>query len=392
MSERGGFLRAEYVLELIKYHCISDEVKFKKTVTELAKEEEKKGNTKLSDKLLDTYRRMSMKDSNSRKSGAFTYGPSSGLVMKDDNNLASPKDKASSNDLFNIVYPSCKSNDLVLPNSIKEKLMQIVFEYKNREKLREFELKSENRLLLCGPPGCGKTSTAYYLGDILNLPIAYVRLDSLITSLLGQTGTNIRKIFEAVKDQEIILFLDEFDAIAKKRDDNHELGELKRVVNTLLQNIDLLTDNVFLVAATNHENLLDPAVWRRFNTVLYLDLPDEELRTIYIKNKILAYEDKFQFDIDVRKFAKASKGLNFSDLEEIFYKAIKKSLIHEKTNFITTKKMIEILVNSTFLFNQKGKSLNIEKLKELRDNGLTLREISEFTLIPRSTLSDWLKK
>lgn len=381
-------MRAEYVLELIRYHCNGEELKFKDIVMEIVSEEERKGNKNLAKKVLDLYKGIPKNNNNK----TFTYGPSSGLVMKDDTALTSPKDKASSNDLFNIIYPSNKQNNLILSDPIKEKLEQIVFEFKNREKLREYELQSENRLLLCGPPGCGKTTTAYYLGNILGLPIAYVRLDSLITSLLGQTGTNIRKIFEAVKNQEIILFLDEFDAIAKKRDDNHELGELKRVVNTLLQNIDLLSDNVFLVAATNHENLLDPAVWRRFNSILYMDLPDENLRRKYINNKILSFSDRFTFDVDVKKFAKVSKGLNFSDLEEIFSKAVKKSLIHEKTSYIDTKQLIEILINSTFLLNQKGKASNIEKLKELRDNGLTLREISEITLVPRSTLSDWLKK
>ena len=131
-----------------------------------------------------------------------------------------------------------------------------------------------NRILLCGPPGCGKTLTANAIASEIGIPVAYVKLDGLISSYLGQTGTNIRKIFDYVKNKRIVLFLDEFDAIAKKRDDANELGEMKRVVMTLLQNMDAMPANVFLIAATNHHHLLDSALWRRFDISLFLELPN----------------------------------------------------------------------------------------------------------------------
>ncbi|PKM83668.1 MAG: ATP-binding protein, partial [Firmicutes bacterium HGW-Firmicutes-13] len=169
-----------------------------------------------------------------------------------------PRDKDSLLELYEIVKSDVDLDEVVLPESQKKILKQVIEEQKNSDNLRKHNMTPVNRVLLCGPPGCGKTMTAYALGKELNLPIAYVRLDGLISSYLGQTSTNLRKVFDSVRNQRIILFLDEFDAIAKKRDDTNELGELKRVVTTLLQNFDNMPTNVFLIAATNHDHLLDP--------------------------------------------------------------------------------------------------------------------------------------
>ncbi|WP_411342588.1 AAA family ATPase [Paenibacillus sp. WLX1005] len=149
--------------------------------------------------------------------------------MYEPTNIYTPKDKNTNNNLVDWYYPEdIEQNSLIFNQSIKEQLDNIVKEYSNRDILSDLGLDFENRLLLCGPPGCGKTSTAFLLSKLLNLPLAYVRLDSLISSLLGQTGSNIRKIFDSVNKKNVILFLDEFDAIAKKRDDNHELGIKKK--------------------------------------------------------------------------------------------------------------------------------------------------------------------
>lgn len=396
MSGGGTCMRGENVLQLIKYHYEKNDEKFDNTVQEIINEEMKKGNKNLSEKILKTQQSIKIQHNKGHlqttKQNLFSYGPSSGLTLRENNKLITPKDKSTQNDLFDLVYPGNREkSEIVLSESVNNKIEGLVKEFNNREMLKRLNLDVENRLLLCGPPGCGKTTTAYLISSLLNLPLAYVRLDSLVTSLLGQTGTNIRKIFEAVSDMEIILFIDEFDAIAKKRDDNHELGELKRVVNTLLQNIDLLPDNVFLIAATNHQDLLDKAVWRRFNTVLYLDFPEEGLRTQYIQNTLHKFENKIKIDVDLKKFSRLCKGLSYAAIEEILIKAIKNCIIHERKNVLKTRDVTEILLNTIFLYN-KGNNLDIQKLRELRENGLSLRDLSEMTSIPRSTLSDWINK
>ncbi|QHV45480.1 ATP-binding protein [Bacillus cereus] len=389
-------MRGEYLVNLIKYHYGNDNQKFEETVKNIIENEKKKRNTTLAEKILDVYQDSKGKREAKEWTGEYSYEPSSGLVMKDikktNSILTSPKDKTSSNNLFDLYYPSdYKIEQLVLSEEVKQKVNEVTFEHKNRHKLKKLHLTTENRLLLCGPPGCGKTSTAHFLSYVLDMPLAYVRLDSVITSLLGQTGINIRKIFEAVNDQEIVLFLDEFDAIAKKRDDNHELGELKRVVNTLLQNIDLLPENVFLVAATNHQNLLDKAVWRRFNTVLYLDYPDEKLRKKYIKNILVKFEGNLEIDVNLEKVSRVCIGLSFANIQEILNKAIKKCILHENKQTLNTNDILEALSNSIFLYNKKDRE-NLSKLKELKESGLSIRELSDLTSIPRSTLSDWMNK
>jgi len=133
-------------------------------------------------------------------------------------------------------------------------------------------------MLVYGPPGCGKTQLGRYISARLGLPLLTARTDGLISSYLGTTAKNLRSLFEHAMCRPCVFFLDEFDAIAKLRDDQHELGELKRVVVSLLQNIDALDNETILIAATNHDHLLDPAIWRRFAYKVRIDKPGENIR------------------------------------------------------------------------------------------------------------------
>ena len=157
------------------------------------------------------------------------------------------------------------------------------------------------------------------------------RLDGIVSSLLGSTAKNIRKIFEYASSFPCILFLDEFDAIAKARDDSHELGELKRVINSLLQNIDSMPSSCVLIAATNHQNLLDPAVWRRFVQKIEVELPEEEeiltLMSVFSENFETNYANDKQ---KMQSLLKVFQGLSPSDIKTIYDKAKVKSIISGK--------------------------------------------------------------
>lgn len=159
---------------------------------------------------------------------------------------------------------------------------EVVEEYltvvRSRGVLEAEGIEVPRNLLLYGPPGCGKTLLAHYIAFQLELPLFLARLDSLISSFLGSTAKNVRAVLEFASRTPCVLLLDEFDAIAKLRDDQQELGELKRIVSSFLQNLDMLGKDVVLIAATNHEQLLDHAVWRRFQYVLRLGLPENEQR------------------------------------------------------------------------------------------------------------------
>ena len=179
-------------------------------------------------------------------------------------------------------------------------------------------------MIAYGPPGCGKTHLAKYLSSTLQLPLITARADALISSYLGSTSKNIRMLFEHAASRPCILFLDEFDAIGKMRDDSHELGELKRVVISLLQNIDALGSDHVLLAATNHEHLLDPAIWRRFTYKLKLDLPNHDARIKMIEH----FLGNFYGPDIAQILASITEGFSGSDIQQLIENAIRRSIVN----------------------------------------------------------------
>ena len=192
-----------------------------------------------------------------------------------------PVDSESRMALADTSWPRLEDINLVFSPETTHELDSYVQSHLRRDELLKAGLRAPGHLLLFGPPGCGKSQTARYVAAALALPLVTARVDALVSSYLGSTAKNIRMLFDYVDQTPCVLFLDEFDAIAKMRDDPHELGELKRVVNSLLQNIDALPEGVAVVAATNHPQLLDAAVWRRFEFHVRLGpLADKERRTL----------------------------------------------------------------------------------------------------------------
>ena len=198
-----------------------------------------------------------------------------------------PVDSESRMDIVEITMPQVSPDFVVLDQYSRASIHNFIDSYTHRDLLLQSGLDISNTLLLYGPPGCGKTTVAQYISSITGLPLVTARLDGLISSLLRSTAKNIRKIFDYASKRECILFLDEFDVIAKLRDDKNELGELKRVVNSLLQNIDGFNSDSILIAATNHHELLDPAIWRRFSTIVALEKPQKDEIAHYL-NILLA--------------------------------------------------------------------------------------------------------
>jgi SpoVK/Ycf46/Vps4 family AAA+-type ATPase len=181
------------------------------------------------------------------------------------------------------VIPSIQMEDLILTLPAKNEAKQLIEEHVRASMLRAHGYEPRHRVLLSGPPGNGKTSYAEAIAEALSLPFFIVRYDALIGSYLGETNVRLRNLFDYVKTRPCVLFFDEFDSIGKERGDTHETGEIKRVVSFLLMQIDQLPSYVLTIAATNHAELLDRAVWRRFQSKIAFPEPTNREQSVYIQ-------------------------------------------------------------------------------------------------------------
>lgn len=374
-------MKAELVENLILAHCSGNEHTFFEALNKLIVDEEKKGNTPTATRL----RRAYSEKKETEYTSAMLPGSESSFLSSSSSAIT-PRDKESLLELYELVYPEVLLEDVVLPEGQSKIIEQVINEQQNATNLLKHDMHPINRILLCGPPGCGKTMTAYAIANELNLPVAYVRLDGLVSSYLGQTSTNLRKVFDSVKNQRIVLFLDEFDAIAKKRDDNNELGELKRVVTTLLQNFDNMPANVLLIAATNHQHLLDPAIWRRFNVTIMLEQPTEKQRKQLISKLVEKY--KIEASINVDKVARITEGMSGALIEELMITAAKRCLIQ---GTIKTSDIFSILIQQKTNFSDNGETL-IRTVCDMLDKGVSLRTAASAIGISHSTLEYQVKK
>ncbi len=238
-------------------------------------------------------------------------------------------------------------------------------------------------LLTYGPPGCGKSQLAKFVAKQVGLPLLTARSDAMISSYLGSTAKNIRKLFDHVAARPCVLFLDEIDAIAKMRDDKHELGELKRVVISLLQNIDALSSEHIVVAASNHPHLLDPAVWRRFAYKLEFKVPDQRQRVEMLTRFFGSYLD----DKSVGDLAVLTSGMNGSQLRAIAEESIRGTLLDQPDSQLVS---IETATQMTFdqLAHGHVSADPEERLRQLYvkcGDGISGRRMAQMAGVPHTT-------
>ena len=298
---------------------------------------------------------------------------SSGTPVYKDELFNTPVDTETRFSIADIIIPEKnKLNNLILSKSINDSIDNFIEMVNNKPKLDALGLEVNLSLLLYGPPGCGKTSIAKMIANRLDLPIIIARFDSLISSLLGNTSKNIRRLFDYANSKPCILFLDEFDAIAKDRKDQQELGELKRIINSLLQNIDQFLEGNILIAATNHHELLDDAVWRRFEEVTEVNKPSSNEVIELIGLLINKIDTELKDDAKkISQLAEQFTGLSNSEVKKIINNAISKSIIKDKSSVTFIDFLVEIL-------RYKNKN-NISQeliIKFLNDNGVSQNSIS----------------
>lgn len=218
-------------------------------------------------------------------------------------------------------------DDLIVTDETKERLMSIVLENKSSKQLFAHGFQPENKILLCGPPGTGKTLSARILSNEIGYPFAYVHFDSIVSSLLGQTATNLRKIFNFIDTGKFVVLFDEFDIVGKKRDDPHEHGEIKRVVNNFMQMLDRYGGASIILAATNHQHLLDKAIWRRFDDVIYFDLPDGSRRRRLFEKYLRV--TRREAGVNPDGLADITSGYSAADIAQTCARALKRSILDD---------------------------------------------------------------
>ncbi|MCY7810518.1 ATP-binding protein [Bacillus spizizenii] len=332
--------KGSYLKKLFQSFNEGDMEKFKSIANNIIDDERKKNHYQLADELYKIINSTSLKQL--RKAGSNF-----------NNNLLHllPKDKDSNFNLVDVKTSKILLNDLILDDFVSTLLKDFIREYKCAEILESYGLKPRNRYLFCGPPGCGKTVTAEAIAGELDIPILYTRFDSIVSSYLGETASNLRKIFDFIEKGTWILFFDEFDAISKQRDSVDEHGELKRVVNTFLQLLDNYKGDSIIIAATNHQNLLDQAVWRRFDEVIMFDKPNED------QIKKLLYKNLKRYPCSEINFGELSKdlvGYAHADIERIILNTIRTSIIENEAciDNDNIKKQVNIYKERSKIYNK----------------------------------------
>lgn len=236
-----------------------------------------------------------------------------------------PTDKERGLPLFDIRQSQRTLEELILPRIGQVAIEQLLEEHRRQDVLQTYGLRASSKVLFFGPPGCGKTLAAEVIACELDMPLAIVRLDALVSSYLGETAANLRKVFDFIAQYPLVALFDEFDAIGKERADTSEHGELRRVVNAVLQMMDAYRGKSLIIAATNHEQILDSAVWRRFDDTLEFPLPTPELLPKVLQLKLRGV--RRQFELDAPKIFELFKGLSPADIERIVRRAVKRMIL-----------------------------------------------------------------
>ena len=299
---------ADQLKALLKSHVEGDDQQFFSVAMQLAAHEAKLGHGKLAEELraiIDKAKRFQ------------TAGPPI-PIGKPRGELAM---------LLTVSYPKSRLSEMVLDEVLAKQLQRIIREQRHAERILAHGLSPRRKLLLVGPPGTGKTMTATVLAGEMGIPLFQVRLDGLITKFMGETAAKLRQIFDATGRTRGIYFFDEFDAIGSQRSLSNDVGEIRRVLNSFLQMIEQDQSHSLIVAATNHVEILDHALFRRFDDVVHYKLPSEKEIISLLQSRLLNLSVK---GILWNRLSNSAAGLSHAEITRATEEVLKEALIHNR--------------------------------------------------------------
>ena len=305
---------AEQIKSLIKYFGEGDADRFYSAALQIAASEARKGHSNLAQDLKALI-------DNAKKNRKLEYADRSKTIP-----IQQPQRELK--DLIDVFLPRIRLQDMVLDEGLRQALNKVVHEQRNWQLLQQYNLSPRRKLLLTGPPGCGKTMTAQALAGELGIPVFIIRLDGLISKYMGESIAKLRVIFDTMSDNRGVYLFDEFDSIGSHRNMGQDVGEIKRVLNSFLLNIEQDQSNSIIIAATNLPEMLDKALFRRFDDVIQYPLPTIEEITETLQKHLQAFD--LPQGTDISKLAMKAQRLNYSAIVRACEDAIKEMILQKK--------------------------------------------------------------
>lgn len=302
MRNFAKMAKAEYIISLIKSHYNNEPERFTTIALQVAAHEAKLGHTIVADEI---------------------------KTIIDRAKEVKHKNKAFSSDLQGLIHenvPAVNLSDIISSDDIKSKINRVISEFVQRDKLRKHDLENRRKILLSGPPGTGKTLTASILANELNLPLYTILMDKMVTKFMGETSAKLRQVFDLIEQQQGVYLFDEFDAIGGERSRDNDVGEMRRVLNSFLQFIERDNSESLIIAITNNKELLDQALFRRFDDVILYNLPSLEEKEELLKNRLSQFARKIKF----KDLLPDINGLSHAEISLACIDAIKETILNDK--------------------------------------------------------------
>lgn len=308
---------ANQLKALLQSHLEGDDARFYSVAMQVAAHEAKLGHGKLAEELR----------------GLIDQAKARRVTTQASNTVPISKPRGELANLLTVSYPKSRLADMVLHAELEQQLERIILEQRHAAEILSQGLQPRRKLLLVGPPGTGKTMTAAVLAGELGLPLFEVRLDGLITKFMGETAAKLRQVFDSTQQTRGVYFFDEFDAIGSQRGLSNDVGEVRRILNSFLQMIEQDDSHSLIIGATNHPEILDNALFRRFDDLLHYELPDEEHIASALKGRLSRMAVK---NTSWKRLAKKALGLSYAELTRAADEVLKTALI-ERRNTVTEK-------------------------------------------------------